>query len=110
MRVWRTRVGGHIQTPTILIPSSGLIRVGTKWGPPRSSSPLLPPQHRKPECLVWSLPPTPGPAPAPLPWRWEAVEGTADFGGVGMGWGVGGGKTKCVCGEESSKSCGRAGT
>lgn len=70
--------------------------------------PQLPPQHRKPECLVWSLPPTPGPVPAPLPWRWEAVEGTADFGGVGMGWGVGKGKTKCVWWEESSRSCGRA--
>lgn len=59
---------------------------------------------------VWfgPSPPQPGPAPAPLPWRWEAVEGIADFGRVGMGWGVGGGRTKCVCGEKSSKSCGRA--
>ena len=52
-------------------------------------SPTPTPQDQKTECLVWSLPPTPGPAPAPWPWRWDAVEGTADFGGVGLGWGVG---------------------
>lgn len=57
---------------------------------------LVPPPHTRPGSCT-------------LPWRWEAVEGTADFGGVGMGWGGWEEKTKCVRGEEESfKNCGLA--
>lgn len=73
----------------------------SKCGPLLSCLPPPTPHSRTGKQNVWSGPshPTPGPAPAPLPWRWEAVEGTADFGGVGMGWWggmVGAGKTKCL--------------
>ena len=67
-----------------------------------------PPPILAPETRMSGLVPPPHtrPGSCTLPWRWEAVEGTADFGGVGMGWGVGGGKTKCVAGRRVLRAVG----